>query len=138
MRMIGFTLIELLIAIAIVGILAAVAVPSYQSYMRRAHYTEIVQAAAPYKLGVDECYQTTGDLSQCKAGEHGIPANLASEQGTGLIDSITIEAGGKIVVTPQEKYGISANDSYELTPTVKNGRLVWSTGGKGVTNGYAR
>lgn len=58
----GFTLIELMIVIAIVGILAAVALPAYQDYTVRAKVSEVVLAAAPVKTTVAETLQSTGNL----------------------------------------------------------------------------
>jgi len=133
----GFTLIELLIAIAIIGILTAVAVPSYESYTRKAHYTEIVQAITPYKLGVEECFQITADLTVCKAGKNGVPKNIEAGSGPGLIDSILITDNGKITVTPRNKFGIKAQDNYILTPTIDKGHLSWASSGGGVDQGYA-
>jgi len=133
----GFTLIELLITMAIIGILTVIALPSYQKYTRRAHYTEVVQATAPYKLGVEECYQVMGGLDQCNAGENGVPDNIESGQGAGLIDSVTVDDNDKIVVTPKELYGIKPEDTYELTPTESNSVLTWTSSGGGVEKGYA-
>lgn len=133
----GFTLIELLIAITIVGILVAIAIPSYQNYTRRAHYTEIVEAISPYKLGVEECYQMTSDLSACQSGQNGVPLNIITGKGSGLIDSITTVTGGIITIVPRVKYGFTAQDTYILTPSVENSRLIWVSSGGGVTNGYA-
>lgn len=134
----GFTLIELLIAIAIVGVLVTVAVPSYQSYTRKAHYTEIVQATAPYKLGVEECFQLEGGLETCKAGSNGVPPNIEAGQGVGLIDSVIISVNGVVTVTPKKLYGIAPQDDYILTPVPKNNQLTWAGSGGGVTKGYAK
>lgn len=133
----GFTLIELLIAIAIVGILVAIAIPSYNKYTRRAHYAEIVQAASPYKLGVDECYQIMGSLSECQAGVNGVPNSITGGEGVGLVDSITVTDAGTIIVTPRSQNGFVAADTYELIPEITNGRLTWKSAGGGVEKGYA-
>ena len=82
---------ELLIVITIIGILVLIAIPSYRTYTRRAHYTEIVQATAPYKLGVEECYQITSDLSGCSAGDNGVPSAITAGSRKGLVDSVDVK-----------------------------------------------
>jgi len=134
----GFTLIELLIAIAIIGILTALAIPSYQSYTRKAQYTEIIQASTPFKIGVEECYQFGGDLQKCYAGKDGVPNNIDIGSGVGLVDSIIVSNGGVITITPHNLHGIKDSDTYILTPTLQNNQLSWSSSGGGVTSGYAK
>jgi len=133
--LLGFTIIELLITLAIIAIIAVIAVPSYMNYTRRAYYSEVVQAAAPYKLGVTECYHTTGALTNCAAGSNGIPA--ARTTAVGAVTSVAV-AAGVITITPVASKGIVAADTYILTPTISNNILTWVASGGGVTAGYAR
>lgn len=133
-RLKGFTLLELMITVAIIAILAAIAVPSYLSYTRRSYFAEIVSAAAPYKIGVNECYHDSSTLTGCSGGANHVPANITTT--TGAVASVTA-TNGVITVVPVAAHGILATDTYILTPTVVNGTLVWTASGGGVTNGYA-
>ncbi|RTK95821.1 MAG: prepilin-type N-terminal cleavage/methylation domain-containing protein, partial [Neisseriaceae bacterium] len=56
----GFTIIELMIAVAIIGVLAAVAIPAYANYMDRAKVAEVSSIAGSYKISVAECLQDKG------------------------------------------------------------------------------
>lgn len=67
----GMTLIELLIAVSIVGILVAVALPSYTDYVKRSHLTEAYNALSAYHITMEQRFQDTGSYNPCSAA---IPA----------------------------------------------------------------
>jgi len=131
----GFTLMELMITIAIIGIIAAIAIPSYLDYTRKAYFSEIVRATGPYAVGVAECYHVTGSLANCHGGSNGIPSNITTA--TGAIANLEVSAG-VIKVTPVEENGLKNSDTYIMTPTVSNNIISWATSGGGVKKGYAQ
>jgi len=77
----GFTLIELMIVIAIIGILAALALPAYQTYAKKAKFSEVVMATTAVKSAIDICYQTKGSMEACQPdnGTTGSKSVLAAE-----------------------------------------------------------
>ena len=113
----GFTLIELMIVVAIIGILAAIALPAYQDYTKRSKMAEVIGFMASAKTAVAETYASTNNLTTLTNALVGI-APTGTAQGA-YITSLDVAANGEISVTLN---GIDASctgaGALKLTPTI--------------------
>ena len=118
----GFTLIELMIVVAIIGILAAVALPAYQDYTVRAKVSEVMLAASSGKVPVAEFFQIYGRLPST--------ASVSISNQTSKYVSALAWSGTVITATAQNLGAAAATGTITLTPTdAGNGVLNWACAG---------
>ena len=127
----GFTLIELMIVVAIVGILAAVALPAYQNYTKKAKFSEVLAAATGVKSAIEICFQTNGpsstpDMSNCDT-ETEIDYTLADAQVGAYVATVAITANSAIITATAVSTNGLSGESVTYTPTISGNGLTWAS-----------
>jgi type IV pilus assembly protein PilA len=124
----GFTLIELMIVVAIIGILAAVALPAYQDYTIRARVSEAVLATSQCRTAISEIYQSASAGATIGANNWGCGENSTATQ---YVATITTDDDGAVTVTTRaagvaggDSLGAAAGKTLTLTPVTSAGATL--------------
>jgi type IV pilus assembly protein PilA len=130
-----------MIVIAIIGILAAIAIPQYQTYVMKSRFAEVVSATTPFKIGVEVCVTNLGitampitgcGSSTTGATAVGIPTQVTNT--TGNVATVASADNGTIMATSSAAVGVLTN--YILVPTIiiqnGSGSVAWT---KSTTSG---
>ena len=130
----GFTLIELMIVVAIIGILAAVALPAYQQYTKKAKFTEVVLATSTPKIAVEVCAQDLGTVTGCTSATNGVPTDIAVA--AGYVATVST-LDGVITSTAINGNGLTG-ETFIMTPTITAGKVTWATSGTCIAAGLCK
>ncbi|MGE0351526.1 pilin [Hydrogenophaga sp.] len=129
----GFTLIELMIVVAIIGILAAVALPAYQDYTKRAKMSEVILAASACRTSITEIVQSNTAVSLPDGGDWGCEA---SQPTSTYVQEIATNENGAVRVTSRN-IGTGADGTVFLVPDISNGSITrWDCGAGSVQDKF--
>jgi type IV pilus assembly protein PilA len=131
----GFTLIELMIVVAIIGILAAVAIPAYQDYTIRAKMSEAVTAAAAAKTSVSEYYISQGSMPDA-AADAGFETNIDTQYVASVTFAGDTQDTGTLTISIKEMGGdTDGTQTFILESEGSSGAVQWDC--KTVSGGVA-
>lgn len=136
----GFTLIELMIVVAIIGILAAVAIPQYKDYTAKAKLGNAITAADPWKAAIALCTQETGDatFAACGPSANGVPADVTTNGGKLATEVASVTSAAGVITVTLAAASVVGSDLggkvITFTPTANTTAVTWQAASTGITN----
>lgn len=129
----GFTLIELMIVVAIIGILAAVAIPAYQDYTLRTKVSEGLSVASGAKTAVSETYISTGSWPTSN-GEAGVASSVSITGNN--VQNVAVSGSGVITITYTDGSSPIDGQTISLTPSDAGGSVEWTCASANLDDRY--